>query len=105
MLETKGIIYGRQTAKPIEGPKRHYTYLKLPRVWPNKILTMVGEGEDWLPYGTRGASAILVKVDPRSLRHDGVGFTADVEVVDVWQEEGPTGDDSGGPQEDEGGSS
>ena len=87
-MKAKAEILGRRHAKnEWLGKDRYYTWLMLPTVWPGRILTMVKDGEEWLPYGTWSADAILVDVDPKSLRHDGAGYTADIEVLDVWTNE------------------
>lgn len=100
-MQTKAEVIGRRhVTNAWRGKDRYYTWLYLPYLWPNKKLTMVTDGEDLLPYGTRTASAILVDVDPESLRHDGWGFVADLEVIDVWTEEGETEGDPGDEERD-----
>ena len=92
-IETRADVLGRRHVKNAwQGKDRYYTWLKLPRLWPTKILTIVTDGEEFLPHGTRTAPAILVSVDPESRRHDGWGFTADLEVLDVWTEGEAEGD-------------
>ena len=86
-MRVRANVIGRSSAKSaLDGKTRYYNWLKLPTLWPNRILTMVTEGDEFLPYGTRGADAILVEVDPHSLRNGETGYTADLEVIDVWTE-------------------
>lgn len=101
-MQTHAIVLGRQQARSIEGGQRSYTFITLPLLWPGKILTMVRtQGEDFLPHGTKQADAILVEVDPKSFRQGFSGYTADIEVLDVWTEEGAgeAGADAGEPEE------
>ncbi len=100
-MQTKAVILGRSQARSLYGTKRFYTFLKLPRLWDTKILTFRTEGQDdFLPHGTKQADAILVEVDPDSLRRGVTGWVADIEVLDVWTEqEGEAGADGGEPEE------
>lgn len=101
-ISAKATIEGRRESKTQWGDKRFYTWLRIPDVFPNRCLTMVATDEEFLPHGTRTADAILVEVDPDSLYQHSSGFAADVKVIDVWEDPGPSEADGGQEKEAEG---
>ena len=83
------VVLGRAQGRNLRGEKVFYTWIKLPDLWPTRILTFRTEDE-LIPWGLRTAEEIVVKVDPEGLEWDGYYYTADLEFLDVRQQEGET---------------
>lgn len=79
----------------IEGYTKQFVWIRVPSLWPNKILTL---DRAILKHGLATAKTVLARVDPDSFGY-GVesGYTADVELLSVINdpEEGAVETDEG----------
>jgi hypothetical protein len=64
------------------GTDRRWVWLKLPDVFPHRILTMP---RAVLPRGMATALKVAVLVDPDSFRYNGSHYQADLKVIDVLE--------------------
>ena len=66
----------------IYGTSKRHVWMKLPTLWPHKILTMP---RAVLPRGMATALRVSVRVDIGSLRYNGTHYQADMKVIDVLE--------------------
>lgn len=83
MPKTEKVTNLIRTTAEVEAYNKDYVWIRVPELWPGKILTFYRE---WLAHGFAQYAKLVVEADPDSLTNRLGGYLADVYLVEGLDE-------------------
>ena len=81
MTTERSTITGpRNPIAEVCGTNRTHVWLRIPELWPHRILTLPRSA---LPRGMATATKVSVSIDISSFRYNGLHYVADLKVIDA----------------------